>query len=288
MFAVDSYGARVDYQRVRKLLLLLPVAIVACRSIVDPPLPDEAEPFAPPPVYARWWAMTESCSGLTGSLANVSFYTVRGSTTLMLEGKQVIGYWSAGTNRIVIAEGAMLGGGYVRHEMLHALKQKAGHPRADFLDKCGGFVTCAPDCVAEGGPPPPVDANTPHVTAASLDLTMEIGPASPSVSTEGGVFSVILSAKNPADHTVAVTLSGKQGSASAFGYKITGANGALSGGVVALDPAVTVFAAGETKKQVFDFVIWRLGSGGDFPPGTYTVTGSYDIRGVSRTIVLSP
>jgi hypothetical protein len=205
----------------------------------------------------------------------------------MLEGKQVIGYWSAGTNRIVIAESAILGGGYVRHEMLHALKQKPGHPREDFLDKCGGVVTCAPDCVAEGGPPPPADANTPSVSAASLELTMEIVPEAPSVRTEGGVFSLILSARNPANHQVVVTTSGGT-PPSGFGYNFSGLGGGLSGRAVVLDPAVTVFSAGETKKQVFDFVIWRQGSGGDFPPGPYTVTGSYDVRGVMRTIVLSP
>src|SRR5688572_6639568 len=105
------------------------IGLAACRSLVDPDLPADARQFAPPAVYARWWAMTEACSGLSGDLSSVSWFVVPGVTTVSLNGIEVDGYWSLGSNRIVIAEAGMLAGGKVRHEMLHALLQRRGHPR---------------------------------------------------------------------------------------------------------------------------------------------------------------
>src|SRR5687767_13898568 len=54
------------------------VGLAACSSLVDPDLPVNARQFTPPPVYARWWAMTQACSGLSGDLASVSWYVVPG------------------------------------------------------------------------------------------------------------------------------------------------------------------------------------------------------------------
>jgi hypothetical protein len=48
------------------------VVAIGCTTIVDPSRDPRAEQFQPPAVYARWWTMTEGCSGLHGSLADVS------------------------------------------------------------------------------------------------------------------------------------------------------------------------------------------------------------------------
>src|SRR5688500_4303804 len=130
------------------------VGLAACGSLVDPDLPTNAEQFSPPPVYARWWAMPQACSGLSGDLAFVSWHVVPGASTVPLNGQLVDGYWSGASNRIVIAEKARLAGGKVRHEMLHALIKARGHPRGKFLADCGGVVACPVPCVSDAGPPP--------------------------------------------------------------------------------------------------------------------------------------
>jgi hypothetical protein len=157
-----------DALKIFRTLLILPVAAVACRSLVDPPLPVAAVPFPAPAEYSRWWAMTESCSGLTGSLASITWYTVPGSTFVPLEGNHVVAYWSQRSNRVVIAEMDVMNGGAVRHEMLHALKQKPGHPRTDFVDKCAGVVVCAAECALEGRAASSANANTPLLPSIAL------------------------------------------------------------------------------------------------------------------------
>jgi hypothetical protein len=179
--------------RLRTALSLLLAAGAACRTLVDPPLPGTAQQFAPPPVYSRWWAMTESCSGLTGSLARVTWYTVPGSTFVPLEDIRVVGYWSQRSNRIVIAEMDILNGAAVRHEMLHALKQRPGHPRADFLDKCGNVVVCAAECAAEGRHASASDAdiNEPRVPATELDPSIYAAMENPGEVRESAAFALV-------------------------------------------------------------------------------------------------
>ena len=60
--------------------LLVLVAGISCGHLTDPPLPANAQVLIPPPVYAKWWGMVESCSGLSGSLENIQWY----STTSLL------------------------------------------------------------------------------------------------------------------------------------------------------------------------------------------------------------
>src|SRR2546427_648548 len=79
--SVDACSfSRVTVDRKRFLLLwpsLGAPLIVACTSIVEPPLPSGAEVFSPPPVYSTWRKMTEACSALSGSLAAVTWYQTR-------------------------------------------------------------------------------------------------------------------------------------------------------------------------------------------------------------------
>ena len=56
----------------------LALAGLACESLVAPALPDGATVLTPPPVYARWWAMTEACSRRTGDLSAVTWYVATG------------------------------------------------------------------------------------------------------------------------------------------------------------------------------------------------------------------
>ena len=251
----------------RTTLVSATLALAACHTLVDPPLADGAESFQPPPVYDRWWAMTESCSGLTGSLAKVSWFTVPGAPT---------SYYSLAGNRIVLNAESKLDGGHVRHEMLHALLQAGGHARKYFLERCGGVVNCDELCIADSEPPPTVDANVARATPEDLDVSVDVSPASPHKSEMDGFFTVTVNARNTASHQVVVQLVQYPGfPPNSFSVAVYGAAGGLGETKIALDPSVSTFDAGETKRQVFDFAVRDTIGRGGLPPGPYNVDGKY-------------
>ena len=260
-------------------LLTAATLLAACERIVDPALPADAVPFTPPSVYTRWWAMTESCSSRSGSLSSVKWLVVPNTSDFQLNGETVSGYWTQGSNSIVIAAGVRLDGDVVRHEMLHALARTSGHSRADFLDRCGGVVSCTSQCVADAGTVPTIDPGLPVVSPDSLDVTVELVPTLPSLAIDSGAFTMILSVHNPANHSIVASLPQLTGGIStAFTFDIRspiGFGNRLQGVRNFVDPSVTVFGAGETKHQYFDFTIGRITSGRTIVPGTYDFLGAY-------------
>jgi hypothetical protein len=58
-------------------------------------------------------------------------------------------------------------------------------------------------------------------------------------------------------------------------FDVVGQSTVLSGAEFALDPSVSTFAAGETKRHVFDFRIATDGGSRSLPPGTYTLRAGY-------------
>jgi hypothetical protein len=256
------------------------LALAACQTLVDPPLGDGAESFQPPSVYDRWWSMTESCSGLTGSLSKVSWFAVPGAPR---------SYYSLAGNRIVLNADSKLDGGHVRHEMLHALLQAGGHARKYFLELCGGVVNCDELCIADSEPPPSVDANVAHAMPEDLEVSVDVSPASPRRSEMDGFFTVTVSARNTASYPVVVQLISYPGfPANGFSVAVYGSAGGLGETKVALDPSVSTFAGGETKRQVFDFAVRDSIGHGGLPPGPYNVDGKYGSHLVTHErIVLS-
>lgn len=252
---------------------------MACDRIVDPPLPANATAFVPPPVYARWWALTTTCSGISGSLDKVSWYVVPGVTQFQLKKETVSAYWTEASNSIVVADSSVLDGSVVRHEMLHSLVRTRGHPRSAFLDHCLGVVSCTPACVADAGEAPAVGPTGPAVPADSIDIGIDFLPNPPASNVDGGVFTMVVSAHNSADHPVLVSLLSPSGSVAApFSYAINQAfalGGGLRGSITITDPALTRFAAGETKRQYFDFVIGSVIRNRSITNGVYRVTASY-------------
>ena len=178
-----------------------------CREALAP-LPDGAESFAPPPVYARWWQMVETCSGLRGSLEGVRFFQVPGVRVIRSpSGREAEGYWSSGGNRIVLAGALTEVGALVRHEMLHALVRGAGHPREYYLRRCAGEVVCAGACVRDGGPTPAAPAGTRVVGPQTMTLAVVVAPEPPARTVNDGFFTVALSVRNPSDTPVEVRLA---------------------------------------------------------------------------------
>jgi hypothetical protein len=224
--------------------------------------------------------MTKSCSGLTGSLSDVTWYQVPGVS--VVQKPNVSSYWSGGSNRIVLAGNIILNGSIVRHEMLHALLAAAGHPRAYFLEKCGGFVTCNAGCVSDAGPQPLVDASTIRVPASDLAVTATLIPARPLSSVEEGVFGLQISVTNTKPYPVVIGVN--PGSIRpAFSYSFVPPTFIVVSGVKQdYDSGEILFGAGETKVGYFDFSVTKSLGSPWIPLGMYRVIGAFG--GVGATI----
>jgi hypothetical protein len=267
------------------------VALAGCRGLTDPPLPAGAERFAPPPVYARWWAMVEACAGETRPLGDVAWYRAPGASSVPAgRGGAVTGYWSRPGDRIVLAGFYAEDGGLVRHEMLHALVRERGHPRDVFLGRCAGVAPCQDECVRDAGPAPAADPAAVRVPPSALEVTAEVSPPAPDRAADDGHFTLTVRVRNPAPRPVLVSLPAAGASGADQGlryeYEVSWARGRRFGGAGIDDPTGPGFAAGEARVYVFDFSVapaaaagvGRLPGRGWTPalgPGRYALTGVY-------------
>lgn len=276
---------------------------------LTPPLPRTAERFAPPLVYARWWAAVEACSGRARPLGAVMFYEVPGATAVPAWGLGVAGwswqrpwkpgwaaaYYSRARDRVVLAGAYADEGDVVRHEMLHALLRVPGHPRAAFLDRCGGVVLCDHECRAAAGLPPPPDPAAVPVEVAELQVRGVVEPAAPHRAVDGGRFTFTVLVTNPRATPVVVALRPSTDAGPPVSYswdvRCLAALGPCPGVFEVLrderaddQASATRFAAGETKRFAVDFRVaprgdgsWAVG-GWAIAPGRYAFTGYYGGR----------
>jgi hypothetical protein len=255
----------------RRAVLLL--ALAGCgENIVDPKLPEASSRFDPPQSYTRWWNMVQSCSGAVGDLSAVSWYRTA-LPLIPLDGSSVTAYWSQATNRVVVTDQFLLDGAVIRHEMLHSLIRRAGHPREYFVEKCGGVVHCEDACIEPGSEP---SGALPLVEATELDLQVSVEPGAPGIGLENGLFSVIVTATNPASHAVRVVVRPRPpgGDLITFTLSMMGAHRVPGRFVRARDPSQSVFMAGEMKRHVFDFRTDPTGAAGVLP-GSYRIIAGY-------------
>jgi hypothetical protein len=267
-------------------VLLLAFGVGAC-SLITEPLPADAEPFVPPAVYARWWAMTEECSGLSGDFGDVAWYRVPG-TQFMHGGREAGGSWTKFANRIVLAESNIENGDMVRHEMLHALRGLPGHPRSQFLEACASLVLCQGSCINDAG-----RWQLPHHDYAilppeSLEVSFR-ADVLPGESDGQRWFELEVSVRNPRGRAVLVAAPGDAVTPPSFGYDLrgpaTGINpgGGVEGGDVVTDSSTLFFEPFETKQRLFEFQIkpepYDFATAGlkeyHLSPGTYLVRGDY-------------
>jgi hypothetical protein len=92
---------------------------------------------------------------------------------------------------------------------------------------------------------------------------------------DGGVFTVVVKARNSAAHPVTVDLPrGRSTYPQSFGFDLRDpAIGSLMSGTFAVDSSSLRFAAGETKQYLFDFV---MGTALPNPPaGDYLARGAF-------------
>jgi hypothetical protein len=165
------------------------VPLLGACELATAPLPDGAVPFDVPAVYAQWWSLTEQCSGLTGDFSKVKWYVVPGAADLPFNGESSVGgIWYPQGDRIVLAGEQQWAGDLVRHEMLHALLQTAGHPRAAFVDHCEGTVVCFEECL---GPSPSPDPAADSVPPSALQIEIAVTPGAPSSGVNGALPQVV-------------------------------------------------------------------------------------------------
>lgn len=119
--------------------------------------PDDSAPLVAPPAYAQWWAATEACSGLSGDFARLRFEIVPGRDFPCPSGR-CVGRWEP-PSTIYLARDWSGNEMVVRHEMLHALIGRSGHPDPPFKRGCGLTWDSWQSSVASSGD----DEERPHL-----------------------------------------------------------------------------------------------------------------------------
>lgn len=88
--------------------------------------------------YQAWFAKTEACAGIVGQLRSVQWFVVPNAETFPTPEGPKVGMWEKSGNaaRIVIAGRYASHEMVVRHEMLHHLLDREGHPAEYFVERC--------------------------------------------------------------------------------------------------------------------------------------------------------
>jgi predicted small lipoprotein YifL len=255
------------------LVVLVVVCGLAACGLITGPLPPGAERFAPPAVYARWWSMTEACSGHSGDLRVVRWYRVPGMG-LLHEGQEVSGFWGSSPNRIVLADEVIDEGSVVRHEMLHALLQKTGHPRSQFLGACASVVTCPSACVEDAGRWHPPQENYVVVPSESLEVASGIELRPPEADGQRWL-ALEVSVRNPVGQAASVAAPGDSLTRYTFGVSLRGSSGGISGSQKAADSSSLFFEPFETKRWLYEFKVASDLDEFHVIPGSYFYRGGY-------------
>ena len=96
--------------------------------------PEGDVPLDPPAIYREWWDKTQACSGLTGNFDRLTWSVIEGSSFSCSSG-QCAGHWSR-DHHIYLAGDWAMDEMVVRHEMLHELIGRPGHPAPPFGVGC--------------------------------------------------------------------------------------------------------------------------------------------------------
>jgi hypothetical protein len=96
--------------------------------------PNGAEPIDAPPAFREWWDKTEACSERRGDFDRIEWYVVPGNAFNCPTG-QCVGRWES-NHKIYLSSSWQHDEMVVRHEMLHELIGRAGHPDPPFGAEC--------------------------------------------------------------------------------------------------------------------------------------------------------
>lgn len=260
------------------LAVLLSIGLDALLAWTLPP--PRSHLFSPPAVYALWWQMVESCSGQSSEMSSFHWYRVPGYS-FRVAGLEAGGVFMQFGNRIVIAETSAYDGRLVRHEMLHALLHRGGHPREYFLERCASLVWCSDLCLRQGGTWRVPDSAYIRLSPESLDVRQSAVLRPAELDGDRWIEQWI-EVTNRRNTAVLVAAPGDARTPPTFGYQVygrLGKIGAFQGGLVAVDSSVLFFKPFETKRSLFEF---RIGSTFSeyttpivLPPGEYQLRGNY-------------
>jgi len=118
-------------RRIATLAVLLLLTLASGCSHFEP---EEYVPFTPTAQMRAWWTATETCAGRTGDFERVQWFMVPGES-FECPGGTCLGRWEA-NHRIYVAEAWLDHELVVRHEMLHEILRRGGHPARPFEDPC--------------------------------------------------------------------------------------------------------------------------------------------------------
>jgi hypothetical protein len=96
--------------------------------------PEGDVPLTPPAIYREWFAKTEACSGRTGNFERLRWSVIEGYSFPCSSG-QCAGHWRT-SHHIFLAGDWVMDEMVVRHEMLHDILGRTGHPDPPFGAGC--------------------------------------------------------------------------------------------------------------------------------------------------------
>lgn len=234
----------------------LMLVVYACSHPTEPGFPSTAVALYPPAPYRLWWALTESCSRLTGNFDRVRWYVVPGGDRINVNGQLYDGEWFPQSNRIVLATPSIFRGGLVRHEILHALTRSGEHSLKYFIEDCGGVVTCTDQCAREAGAPSEPPASAEEIAASDLLTSIRVDPTEPLVPSDSGWVALTVTVANSRVYPVWARLIPVDLGASAsatFGYFLECPYGCAGGSEYEFTFETRMgFFAGQARQLVFD------------------------------------
>jgi hypothetical protein len=259
---------------------LLSLAL-ACEATTAPGVPRTAIPIAAPARFALWWRLTQACSGLTGNFASVSWYVVPNTGTFSYDGKQVYAYWIGDPDRIILSDSLRDDGPTVRHEMLHALRHLVGHPRAAYLEACGGIVACTGECSVEAGEYKAPSASAPELQPREVATRVDVFPPLPAEGVDGGAAAVLITITNPLAVPAWVRLTPRESGDflySTFGLVADYDDPARIAASATESSQAELFAlgAGERRRWIWEGVLGR---------GRYGIRGYFNSDSAPRQVI---
>ena len=115
--------------RVTERALTAVAAILLSGCAPEPTLPVGAMRFDPPERFQTLWAETEACSEKHRPFSAVTWYQVPDMWEITTyDGKQVAAFYDIRRDVIVIAGAYLTSDPLIKHESLHAILDRPGHP----------------------------------------------------------------------------------------------------------------------------------------------------------------
>ena len=140
-------------------------------------------------------------------------------------------------------------------------------------------MNCSASCVDDAGPVAPRTALPLELASTSINVSVRIDPAVPSVQLDSGHFRYVAMAYNRTGRSLRVVDPAPIGAPptrAEFWNELTDSVGTrYVGGALSVDESRAIFEAGETKTQVFDFRIGADPIDRKPPPGIHSVRGRF-------------